>query len=247
VFVSLGRLVTLRRKTINCCRSAAFSASSQLLDLNGKISMDKGAISDTLAVVEDDGIGLGSKSRGGAAMIVTFFIHEATALWDVSYATTARIVMSSVPASPCEPRAEQAEQEAARNVYDERRIPIATPAARVRHVLDCALAAASSSSPAVPQSSMTTRLLDEIRSIHAGGDFGSIIGRNSFQRPKEEALQMLGAVIDIYAAAPDPTRTVMPDAAPVDHCRAVDLVGGFWTSRRGGSCGRCGRSRLDSR
>jgi hypothetical protein len=27
-----------------------------------------------------------------AAMIVTFFIHEATALWDVSYATTARTV-----------------------------------------------------------------------------------------------------------------------------------------------------------
>jgi class I fructose-bisphosphate aldolase len=51
------------------------------------------------------------------------------------------------------------------------------------------------------------KLLDEIRSIHAGGGFGSIIGRNSFQRPKEEALRMLGAAMDIYAAAPDQTRT----------------------------------------
>ena len=41
------------------------------------------------------------------------------------------------------------------------------------------------------------KLLDEIRSIHAGGGFGSIIGRNSFQRPKEETLRMLGAVMDI--------------------------------------------------
>jgi class I fructose-bisphosphate aldolase len=51
------------------------------------------------------------------------------------------------------------------------------------------------------------KLLDEIRSIHAGGGFGSIIGRNSFQRPKEDALRMLGAVMDIYAATPDGTRT----------------------------------------
>src|ERR1700730_4762910 len=50
------------------------------------------------------------------------------------------------------------------------------------------------------------KLLDEIRSIHADGGFGSIIGRNSFQRPKEEALRMLGAVMDIYAAAPDRDR-----------------------------------------
>jgi DhnA family fructose-bisphosphate aldolase class Ia len=51
------------------------------------------------------------------------------------------------------------------------------------------------------------KLLDEIRSIHAGGGFGSIIGGNSFQRPKPEALRMLRAVMDIYATAPDRDRT----------------------------------------
>ena len=51
------------------------------------------------------------------------------------------------------------------------------------------------------------KLLDEIRAISAGGGFGSIIGRNSFQRSKAEALRMLAAVMDIYAAAPDWARS----------------------------------------
>ena len=45
-------------------------------------------------------------------------------------------------------------------------------------------------------------LLGEIRAIHAGGGFGSILGRNSFQRPKDKALKLLGEVMDIYAGAP---------------------------------------------
>jgi class I fructose-bisphosphate aldolase len=82
------------------------------------------------------------------------------------------------------------------------------PAERVRHVLGCAFAGRRivifSGGAAVFDDD---KLLDEIRSIHAGGGFGSIIGRNSFQRPKEEALRMLGAAMDIYPAAPDRTRT----------------------------------------
>jgi class I fructose-bisphosphate aldolase len=41
--------------------------------------------------------------------------------------------------------------------------------------------------------------LDEIRAIHAGGGFGSIIGRNTFQRPRLQALELLKAVMEIYA------------------------------------------------
>jgi hypothetical protein len=40
-----------------------------------------------------------------------------------------------------------------------------------------------------------------------GGSFGSIIGRNSFQRPKEAALRMFGAVMDIHAKAPAGSQT----------------------------------------
>jgi fructose-bisphosphate aldolase, class I len=100
------------------------------------------------------------------------------------------------------------EQDAARKVYEERRIPIATLAERVRHVVDCAFAGRRivifSGGAAVFDDD---KLLDEIRSIHSGGGFGSIIGRNSFQRPREQALRMLGAVMDIYSAAPERSRT----------------------------------------
>jgi len=41
-------------------------------------------------------------------------------------------------------------------------------------------------------------LFDEIRAIQAGGGFGSIIGRNSFQRPKEKAIALLQTIMGIY-------------------------------------------------
>ena len=44
----------------------------------------------------------------------------------------------------------------------------------------------------------TDGLLKEIKEIYNGGGNGSIIGRNSFQRPKKEALKLLAQIIDIY-------------------------------------------------
>jgi class I fructose-bisphosphate aldolase len=34
--------------------------------------------------------------------------------------------------------------------------------------------------------------------LRDGGANGSIIGRNTFQRPRDEALALLGDIIDIY-------------------------------------------------
>jgi len=42
-------------------------------------------------------------------------------------------------------------------------------------------------------------VFDEARAIRDGGGFGSIIGRNSFQRPKEHALKFLESIMSIYA------------------------------------------------
>ncbi|MGH7905557.1 MAG: class I fructose-bisphosphate aldolase, partial [Candidatus Binataceae bacterium] len=42
-------------------------------------------------------------------------------------------------------------------------------------------------------------LFDEVEASRAGGGFGSIIGRNSFQRPREDAIKMLTRIIEIYA------------------------------------------------
>jgi class I fructose-bisphosphate aldolase len=96
------------------------------------------------------------------------------------------------------------EQEAARKVFEAQNIPIATAAERVRHVVDCAFAGRRivifSGGAAIFDDE---KLLDEIRAIRAGGGFGSIIGRNSFQRPQADAIRMLHAVMDIYAAPTD--------------------------------------------
>ena len=41
-------------------------------------------------------------------------------------------------------------------------------------------------------------LYDDVRAVRDGGGNGSIIGRNTFQRPKAEALAMLARFIEIY-------------------------------------------------
>ena len=41
-------------------------------------------------------------------------------------------------------------------------------------------------------------VLEEIRGIAQGGGFGSIMGRNAFQRPHDEAVELLRKVMDIY-------------------------------------------------
>ena len=43
-----------------------------------------------------------------------------------------------------------------------------------------------------------TEVLNEIESLAKGGSFGSIIGRNVFQRPKGAALQLLKQIMDTY-------------------------------------------------
>ncbi|HTB40243.1 MAG TPA: hypothetical protein VK777_24340, partial [Reyranella sp.] len=41
-------------------------------------------------------------------------------------------------------------------------------------------------------------LFTEIRGLRDGGANGSIIGRNTFQRPRDQALDMLDKIIGIY-------------------------------------------------
>ncbi len=44
----------------------------------------------------------------------------------------------------------------------------------------------------------TEGVLEEIRQVRDGGGHGSIIGRNSFQRPREQALELLDQAVKIY-------------------------------------------------
>ncbi|WKZ56765.1 MAG: class I fructose-bisphosphate aldolase [Bdellovibrionota bacterium] len=42
------------------------------------------------------------------------------------------------------------------------------------------------------------QILSEVAAIHKGGGFGSIMGRNAFQRPRAEAVKLLQQVMQIY-------------------------------------------------
>ena len=94
---------------------------------------------------------------------------------------------------------EHLEQEAARKVYEKHNIPRATLADRVRHVVQSAFngrRVVIFSGGAKKEDDAA--VLDEARAIRDGGGFGSIIGRNSFQRSKPEALKLLGDIMAIY-------------------------------------------------
>ena len=93
------------------------------------------------------------------------------------------------------------EQDAARKVYEKYEVPRDTLAERVSHVVKSAFNGRRIVIFSGGAAKGTDEVLEEIRQIAAGGGFGSIMGRNAFQRPKAEALQLLHTVMDIHAKA----------------------------------------------
>src|SRR6185295_3943906 len=91
------------------------------------------------------------------------------------------------------------EQAAAKKVYDKERIPVGTLAERVRHVVQSSFNGRRIVIFSGGEAKDTAAIFDEVRGIRDGGGFGSIIGRNSFQRPRNDALDFLRQVMDIYA------------------------------------------------
>ncbi len=90
------------------------------------------------------------------------------------------------------------EQPEAKKVYDSQKIPLEPLSARIQHVMQAAFAGRRIVIFSGGVKETDDSLLNTVRGIHAGGGYGSIIGRNSFQRPKPEAIALLGKVIDIY-------------------------------------------------
>lgn len=124
-------------------------------------------------------------SRGETAMDVAAYAAHMAALLG------AHIIKVKLPTDALE-------QDEAKKAYEKYKIPTASLTERVRHVVQAAFngrrivifsgGAAKDDLNAV---------YDEIRAIRDGGGFGSIIGRNTFQRPREEALKMLDQIIRI--------------------------------------------------
>jgi class I fructose-bisphosphate aldolase len=88
----------------------------------------------------------------------------------------------------------------AKKVYEKYQIPTKTLAERVRHVVQSAFDGKRIVIFSGGEAKGTEEVLAEIKGIAEGGAFGSIMGRNAFQRPKAEALALLGAVMKIYGA-----------------------------------------------
>ncbi|MAE75447.1 MAG: fructose-bisphosphate aldolase [Planctomycetes bacterium] len=99
------------------------------------------------------------------------------------------------------PPAADIEHDAARKVYESEGIPVETLAQRVEHVVQSAFNGKRIVIFSGGAAKRTEAVLGEIRDLAAGGAFGSIVGRNSFQRPKDEAVKLLHAIMDIYTGA----------------------------------------------
>ncbi len=89
-------------------------------------------------------------------------------------------------------------QEAARKVYEEQKIDGSTLARRVEHIMQAAFDGKRIVLFSGGEAKDLESILEEVRGLRDGGANGSIIGRNTFQRPRAEALSMLSRIIEIY-------------------------------------------------
>ena len=100
------------------------------------------------------------------------------------------------------PPTEHLEQDAAKAVYEKTGVPRAILAERVRHIMQSSFAGRRIVIFSGGAAQDRDSLLEEIRGLRDGGANGSIIGRNTFQRPRQEALALLSEIISIYKDKP---------------------------------------------
>jgi class I fructose-bisphosphate aldolase len=91
------------------------------------------------------------------------------------------------------------EQAAARKVYEEQGIRVNEMSDRARHVVQSCFNGKRIVIFSGGEAKTTDELLKEVQGLAQGGGFGSIMGRNAFQRPKKEAIQLLHQVQNIFA------------------------------------------------
>jgi len=88
--------------------------------------------------------------------------------------------------------------DAAAKVYDAQKIPVNTLSDRIRHVVQSCFNGRRLVVFSGGEAKDLEGIYNEARAIRDGGGTGSIIGRNTFQRPQEDALAMLDTIIKIY-------------------------------------------------
>jgi class I fructose-bisphosphate aldolase len=88
--------------------------------------------------------------------------------------------------------------DAAAKVYEAQNIDVSTLTARIAHVVQSCYAGRRIVVFSGGEAKDLEGIFNEARAIRDGGGNGSIIGRNTFQRPREDALAMLDSIIKIY-------------------------------------------------
>jgi len=91
------------------------------------------------------------------------------------------------------------EQAEAKKVFEAQGIKVSTLTDRTRHVVQSCFNGKRIVIFSGGEAKSTDDLLKEVSELAAGGGFGSIMGRNAFQRPKAESIRLLNDVQDIFA------------------------------------------------
>lgn len=120
-----------------------------------------------------------------------------TALDVISYAAQIAAQMGA-NIIKVKPPSSLVEYSAAKKVYDSQSIPCEKLSERIQHVIQSSFNGKRVVIFSGGEAKGTEAVLEEIRGLNEGGAFGSIMGRNAFQRPKDEAIKLLQDIMDIY-------------------------------------------------
>lgn len=91
------------------------------------------------------------------------------------------------------------EQADAKKVFEKNNIRIESLADRTRHVVESSFNGKRIVIFSGGAAKSTEEIMEEVKGLAQGGAFGSIMGRNAFQRPKAEAIKLLQGVMDTFA------------------------------------------------
>ena len=96
------------------------------------------------------------------------------------------------------PPAQALYQDAAKKVYEAQKIDISSLDKRIAHVVQSCFNGRRIVVFSGGEAKGDEGICAEAKAIHQGGGNGSIIGRNTFQRPRDKALELLGKLTEIY-------------------------------------------------
>jgi class I fructose-bisphosphate aldolase len=94
------------------------------------------------------------------------------------------------------------EQAEAKKVFEKYQIPTKTLPDRIRHVVASCFAGKRIVIFSGGEAKGNDEIMTEIKGLAEGGSFGSIMGRNAFQRPRAEAIKLLTDIMEVYRKAP---------------------------------------------